>query len=1179
MKLSSIHLKAFGPFTDHVVDFGGPSKSLVLVYGPNEAGKSAMLRAIEALRYQIDPRSPDNFRHEHPDMSVGATLLKTDGTIATVMRIKRPKDSLRVARALGNGLLETTETLAPSGIQEALTAGLGQEEYRRMFGLNHETLRAGGQRLARGEVELGTSLFEASLGVRDVTAIAQDLDNRARELFMPGARGTKGRINEALKRHRELQRQVKDATVKPRDWQDRFNASERAGQEVQRLDAEQRALNSRQKLLATLRAAAPVIQELDEAQARLTELEGVPDLAEGTGQVRTAAEASLMAAQEALTTAKAAAQDAQSQLDAFEPDPAAIAQGAAIGRLIAKAEDVDTLRRLIAQLEQQCTAQLSEVKQMAAAIDASSEPESVLAQAPAKARSAEIEQRAQAFVSAEQALDNHTQSAPKAQDDVAAETEDMPLEAAIRQLRTALSELERERNTLSRLRGLPAEIIEAKQELDDQVHDLGLAGEGALDSVRPLLDADIDDAAQRLQDNASAQQKLRDRLAQMEPELRSARAARDRMREDQAVITLDDVLRARGQRDHGWQLVRATYVDKGKNGETAVDPAAATAFAGGSTLPEAYEQTVRLADERADGYARDTKAATQLKAKEEEIARYERDEQALRDELAQLQEHGGALAQTWTQQLQAHGLSERAPLALREWQGLLKQAREGRAALQRLRSEQQQAQEVETRLASALRAALQATDPKWAPGSQPITSLETLAREQDANIQRQQRAGADSRARQTLLATQARQREERKAQLDQKLADARVRMEEVAQELLLPQDASPSAIRARIQEFTGLRDTQAKADDLQGKLNQANAGLAQIVSDTHVVAQALELQAPQEVQSLRPWFDQLEQRRNRANEVQAEQQAAQRDLSNANAAVRTQETLIEKYEAQVRSLCDTAGVADIRLLPDVELQAERKRQASAATQRCLQQLRVASDLTLEELREQLVAQDSAALLAQEEQCARSLEEVAPKLEAARADAERTRRELEAIDASEAAAQAQEDLCQTTASIESSLRPWMRLRLAHSLLMQAQRRFQERAQGPMLERASGYFRRMTDGAFTRLKTDATAEKQVLLAERAQGGSIGTEAMSEGTRDQLYLALRLAAVSLRRDAGVELPMVLDDVLMTSSDGRAGCVLQALAEFSQGGQVVVFTHHEHLLEVARRAVSSSVLEVATL
>jgi exonuclease SbcC len=39
------------------------------------------------------------------------------------------------------------------------------------------------------------------------------------------------------------------------------------------------------------------------------------------------------------------------------------------------------------------------------------------------------------------------------------------------------------------------------------------------------------------------------------------------------------------------------------------------------------------------------------------------------------------------------------------------------------------------------------------------------------------------------------------------------------------------------------------------------------------------------------------------------------------------------------------------------------------------------------------------------------------------------------------------------------------------------------------------------------------------------------MSEGTLVQLYLALRLAALDVRRAAGVDVPVILDDVLMTS------------------------------------------------
>ena len=42
MKLVKLYLTAFGPFTERVLDFGSTGQSMVLVYGPNEAGKSAM---------------------------------------------------------------------------------------------------------------------------------------------------------------------------------------------------------------------------------------------------------------------------------------------------------------------------------------------------------------------------------------------------------------------------------------------------------------------------------------------------------------------------------------------------------------------------------------------------------------------------------------------------------------------------------------------------------------------------------------------------------------------------------------------------------------------------------------------------------------------------------------------------------------------------------------------------------------------------------------------------------------------------------------------------------------------------------------------------------------------------------------------------------------------------------
>lgn len=113
----------------------------------------------------------------------------------------------------------------------------------------------------------------------------------------------------------------------------------------------------------------------------------------------------------------------------------------------------------------------------------------------------------------------------------------------------------------------------------------------------------------------------------------------------------------------------------------------------------------------------------------------------------------------------------------------------------------------------------------------------------------------------------------------------------------------------------------------------------------------------------------------------------------------------------------------------------------------------------------------------------------------------------------------------------------------------------------------------------MAADEADGKPVLRAERTDGVRIGPEAMSDGTSDQLYLALRLAALELRRAPHPHMPLVLDDVLVTSDDERAGNILRALARFADGGQVMIFTHHGHLIDVARNALGDGTLVVHQL
>lgn len=108
--------------------------------------------------------------------------------------------------------------------------------------------------------------------------------------------------------------------------------------------------------------------------------------------------------------------------------------------------------------------------------------------------------------------------------------------------------------------------------------------------------------------------------------------------------------------------------------------------------------------------------------------------------------------------------------------------------------------------------------------------------------------------------------------------------------------------------------------------------------------------------------------------------------------------------------------------------------------------------------------------------------------------------------------------------------------------------------------------MTGGAYA-LKSQDGAEGEVLhaveLAYPEEHKSL--DDLSEGTRDQLYLALRMVALRDHCAAAPALPFIADDILQTFDDARATATLLALGELSQEVQVIVLTHHAHLGRVA--------------
>jgi uncharacterized protein YhaN len=174
--------------------------------------------------------------------------------------------------------------------------------------------------------------------------------------------------------------------------------------------------------------------------------------------------------------------------------------------------------------------------------------------------------------------------------------------------------------------------------------------------------------------------------------------------------------------------------------------------------------------------------------------------------------------------------------------------------------------------------------------------------------------------------------------------------------------------------------------------------------------------------------------------------------------------------------------------------------------------------------------------------------------------------LEQMDGSAQAAEAAEEAQEILASMRSDVERYIRVRLAHSILQREIERYRKEHQAPLVVRASEFFREITAGSFISLQSHyGDDDEPQLVGVREDNSKVGTGGMSSGTRDQLYLALRLSTLEKYLKQSEPMPFVVDDILVNFDDERARAALEVLAQLSERTQVLLFTHHGRIREQA--------------
>ena len=152
--------------------------------------------------------------------------------------------------------------------------------------------------------------------------------------------------------------------------------------------------------------------------------------------------------------------------------------------------------------------------------------------------------------------------------------------------------------------------------------------------------------------------------------------------------------------------------------------------------------------------------------------------------------------------------------------------------------------------------------------------------------------------------------------------------------------------------------------------------------------------------------------------------------------------------------------------------------------------------------------------------------------------------------------------------------YVRVRTSATLLQWAIDRYRKEKQGPLLKRASELFRTLTRNSFEKLEVGFDEQEAIrLTGVRPDGGVVAMSGLSSGTEDQLYLALRIAAVEDYLERAVALPFVADDLFINFDPNRSAAGFEVLGQLAERTQVLFYTHHPHLVDLARETLGEGV------
>jgi uncharacterized protein YhaN len=1141
MRFRRLDILRYGALTDRTLVFR-PDAKLHVVYGPNEAGKSSALSAISDLLFGFSKVGEKSFLHRPNTLRIGAELSSRQDLTIRFRRKNGQKNTILKDQ-------EDEEALA----EDTLTPFLGtmsRDVFERAFGLDSASLRAGGEAMLRSGGEIGSLLFSAASGLMGLSDLRNTLDAEADGIY--AQRRSKDRLfYQALDAHDEARKAERDSELKSGDWKKLVAEATQLESDLAAVQVERQESKRRLEHLRQLSRLEPVLREIDrerESLARYEELATLPPGFEArlAGAMETERENT-----EARKRAEAETARLADEIGAVHVDEALIATAPRIlaayahkGAYLNAREDIARVRHEVDGFDLRLTQAArrlgfarQEDLQRAQPTDADLVRLRKLVEEGSEIDRG-LKQIGQQIEDAQAALGRLEETGPEGR-----LLDTKPWVEQLAALRPDIGELSNIETLQVRVTRAESDLAAAAGRLDPPVKDVERLLSVPLPEIATLA------AHRRLIDAAKAESAQANKaLAALGEEARAVASQIETLQGGGQIVSRSDIDAARLRRDDRLDA----FAEKPSAGQ----------------LTE-LKTAIGEADRQADAALADAERVSrhaQLVLRQREL------HQAIgiAEADAKQCDISASDAVTEFQDLfHAAPVSPSTPERMIEWRraveglsnlsGALNQASDELEAL-RLKEEK-------------LRPALVALADAIGLASSALLSP-ALARAIDRRLVEISERWAESRSLEGKrhAAQESLQRlEEQEAVLRRRTERWRTEFGNVVGLAGLAEDATVDMALAALEVWRVVPDLFSERENRDRRVR----GMARDMEDFEDAISMICAEVAPDLASVPADVsatmlnDRVSNARTAASQKLALGTALERSqLALARYIQEGQMLSTELLEMAVEA-SRTAEEID-RLLSELR---ERSRLEASLSQCRVRFAEQADGLSEEEARLTLVDFDRIEAGLEIERLAaednRQIETM-KALGIAQADNDRRRRELETGIGAERA------VFQRLAAEQEATdlaRRWVVLKLAAGLLGSSMEAYRDSQADPVMQRAGRIFSDLTGGRFSRLLQVYDDRDELRLAvERSTGDQVALAGLSEGTGDQLYLALRLAFLEDYCSRNEPAPLILDDIFQTFDDERTSAGIRTLAAAGPKFQTILFTHQMSLVDAARKEIGEA-------